>query len=160
MVSDSTLVTVHHTLGGIVTTPDGKAVLSVSQTSLKADTAFSISPYTLPQGSPKLNIDSMYQFEPVDVTTLNPGQGLIVEIWYNPALIPSGVQEQDLRLALFNPVGQCWTKVYLDSPSVTPGNALHEVTTRDSSPGGLTVLGIFGVTTVSTPTCPNPPTLF
>lgn len=160
IISDSSSVLVNHELGAIITTPDGKAVLAITQTTLNADTLFKISPYIPSQGSPRISIDQMYSIEPEIVSTLIAGQVLMVRLWYDPKLVPSVIQENDLRLGQLDLVNNCWKRVFLDSPSVIPGVTLHEVTSRDSSQLGLNQLGIFGVTTFNTPTCPYPPLTF
>jgi len=160
IISDSSSVLVNHAIGAIVTTPDRKAVLEISQTTLNADTFIKISPYSPLSGASIISIDEMYSFEPAIVTTLIAGQNLLVKLRYDPKLVPSAIRENDLRLGQLDTVNNCWKRIFLDSPSVIPGLTFHEVTTRDSSQVGLTQLGVFGVTIFNTPTCPNPPITF
>lgn len=155
IISDNAQVPVDHSIGAIITTPDGKAVLAITQTALSANTSFGISLYILPQGSPRISIDQMYSFTPVTVSALIAQQVLIVTLLYDPTLIPAGIQEADLRLAVFDSGKGCWSQVFLDSPSVIPGKNLHQVNSKT-----VTQLGIFGVTTVNTKTCPNLPITF
>ncbi|MFI5304570.1 MAG: hypothetical protein ACHQYP_07210 [Nitrospiria bacterium] len=137
LISDNAQVLVDHTTGAIITTPDGKASLSVAQTALNADTSFEIVPYgVVPSG---VSIDQMYSLTPVSVTTLEPQEYLIVTLKYDPTLIPKGTPETDLRLGVLDPNRNCWDQVFLDSPPVLPG---HSVSSRQ-----VTHLGIFGVTT-------------
>jgi hypothetical protein len=156
LISSNAEVTVDHTQGAIVTTPDGKAALSVSQTALSADTAFKIEWYTLPPGSPKFSVVQMYSFTstPIISDTLIPGQFLKVTLYYDSGKV-SGVIETDLRLGIYNTVGTCWEQVFLDSPPLIPVNTIHSVSSRD-----LTRLGIFGMTLFEALTCPNIPIPF
>ncbi|MBI1819355.1 MAG: hypothetical protein HY202_00740 [Nitrospirae bacterium] len=157
LISSSAEVMVDHTQGAIITTPDGKAALSVSQTALSADTFFKIELYNLPSGSPRISIVQMYSFTSTLVIsdTLIPGQFLKVTLYYDSGQIPIGVKESDLRLGIYDSVGTCWEKVFLDSPPLTPVNTIHSVSSRD-----LTRLGIFGMTSILALTCPNIPIPF
>jgi hypothetical protein len=151
-VSDKAAVLVYAGIGAIITIPDGKATLSISQTALRANTSFEIAPYNLSQGSPRISVDQMYSLTPVTVSTLIAQQVLNVTIRYDPTLIPNGIPETDLRLGVFDPINGCWSHVFLDSPPVLPG---HQVNSKD-----LTQLGIFGVTTINTPICNSAPLTF
>lgn len=155
IISDKAAVLVYASIGAIITTPDGKATLSIAQTALSANTSFEIAPYGVFPSNPRISIDQMYSFTPVIVSTLIGQQVLIVTLWYDPALIPAGIREADLRLGVFDPAKGCWSQVFLDSPSVIPGKTLHQVSSKT-----VTQLGFFGVTTVNTKTCPNPPITF
>ncbi|MBI1820175.1 MAG: hypothetical protein HY036_06425 [Nitrospirae bacterium] len=141
-ISDRTEVLVNHTLGAIISTPDGRATLSISQSALSADTSFKIEPFVA------LGIDMGYYISPEVVTTLIPGQFLRVAIFYNSSSIPNGIQETDLRLGLFDTSKSCWKQIFLDSPSIIPGTTLHQVAARN-----ITQLGLFGVTGMNTPIC-------
>lgn len=175
IISDLPVI-VDHNKGAIIITPDGMAKLSISQTALSADTTFQVSLYKLiPIGGPVfyaglivngILLPSLYSFSPVLVPNLNPGEKLTVTLYYFQASFPMYEQriitsptqpyvvETDLRLGILQDNGdytlRCWEKVFLDAPSVIPGEVLHNVTTHDT-----TELGIFGVTSFYSYICPN-----
>jgi hypothetical protein len=151
LISSSAEVMVDHAQGAIITTPDGKAALSVSQTALSADTAFKIEMYNLPSGSPKISFVQMYSFTstPVISETLIPGQFLKVTLYYDSGVVPSDVSEElDFRLGIYNSVRTCWEQIFFDSPPVIIVNTIHSVSSRD-----LTRLGVFGIPAYGQ-TCP------
>jgi hypothetical protein len=166
LISNNAEVMVDHTQGAIITTPDGKATLSISQTALSADTYFEIKPYTLnPQYGPTFQVGSLYSFFPVDVPTLKEGQVLKVTLLYESSLFPVKeprlkspsaplVVETDVRLARFQDNNadftfRCWQGLYLDAPSIIVGQKLHSVSSRDT-----VQLGIFGITSIYSYICP------
>lgn len=148
-ISDKATVLVNSSIGAIITTPDGRATLSISPNVLSANTSFEIAPYT---GPPRISIDQMYYYTPVTVATLIAQQELMVSLVYDLNIIPTGIQETDLRLGVFDTVKGCWSQVFFDSP---PNLVGHKVNSKD-----LTHLGVFGVTVFQTQTCPNSPTIF
>lgn len=152
LISDKTQVLVNHSTGAIISTPDGQATLSISQSALNANTSFEIEPYGVFPSNPKISVVQMYSFSPVVVPTLIVQQFLIVTLSYDESSIPTGTSETDLRLGVFDSVKNCWSQVLFDSAPVLPG---HSVTSKD-----LTSLGIFGITSLNTPICPNPPMTF
>ncbi|MBI3595093.1 MAG: hypothetical protein HY200_09055 [Nitrospirae bacterium] len=107
---------------------------------------------------------ALYSFSPVLVPNLIPGQKLTLTLYYDPVPFPMyeprivnspttpNVVETDLRLGVLQDNGdytlRCWEKVFLDAPSIIPGQVLHNVTTHDT-----TELGIFGVTSFYSYTC-------
>ena len=169
VVSNKTSVWVDHTRGAIITTPDGMAMLSISQTALSADTRFTIVPYDLgTSDGPIFRAGPMVSFLPVTVPALIPGQFITVTLFYDPSLFPAhdsrlisstgSVTEQDARLARFQDdvdyTKRCWQKVFLDAPSIVPGQMLHQISTHDITTLDVTQLGVFGITSIFSYVCP------
>lgn len=73
--------------GGIIVSPDGKMQLAIPRDALVADSRIIIGIE-----------DSRYDINPLDVDVLAFSKPALLSLQYNPAIIPPGVREEDMRI--------------------------------------------------------------
>ena len=143
VISDSVTAVVGSS-GRVISTPDQKGVLSISQNALTTNATVTIKPVSVPGA-----IDQAFDFSSLpDLATISTTGSINITLRYDPAKIPLFIPESDLRLGLYDRTQACWF-VYFDSPPVVSSAVgLHPLSSRN-----ITALGVFGVVNLITPTC-------
>lgn len=180
IIADAMEVMVDHTRGAIIKTPDGMAMLSISQSALSADTAFGIKIYPVtPKGGPIFyagltnlpNTDppgpdkALYLFSPAFVPNLNPGAKLTITLAYDPGPFPvyepritnspdqPDVFEMDLQVGLFQDNVDYTLRCWKKVFFDSPPIVAGQ-STHTITTRETTELGVFGITSKYSYVCP------